>query len=151
MRLEELTKWRSNPGVPKHADIIALEELHNIRFPDDYRQYLIEYNGGHFCGEVFFSLGGKNLHVETLFGMHDTVPYCELCNKENMCVIDFNDPVEIVPIGNTSKNYLILMVVARDDGNGQIILKTYDEAYEAFDSFTEFVDNLKDRVATLGW
>jgi len=58
-------KFRLNPKLPD-ADVIAFEKLHNIRLPDDYREFLVNVgNGGAGPFYGIFPLG----QVEGPLGM----------------------------------------------------------------------------------
>lgn len=47
-----VTIHESNPPITD-ADIQALEQQLNIKFPDDYRRFLLAHNGGRPKPEVF--------------------------------------------------------------------------------------------------
>lgn len=38
--------------LPTEAEVAALESKVKIRFPDDFRRFLLEYNGGYFNDPV---------------------------------------------------------------------------------------------------
>lgn len=143
MNINELTHWKHD-HLPSEADIASLESKHGIRFPADYRDFLNSHNGGHFRGEVFFALEGVRFGLASLFGINVGYPQSELCGR-NLALIECNSPIEVVPIGRTEENFLLVIVVVDEEDFGHVILKTFDEAKKAFSSFSEFVGALKIR------
>ena len=149
MTINELAPWKRD-HCPSETDVASLESKHNIHFPVEYREFLKSHNGGHFGGELCFLFEGRRYSLDTLFGINVDVEASELCGgslylvDEN--VIDDNSPILYVPIGRTTKNYLLLLSIAQDEYFGCVILKTFDEAFDVFESFDDLISALERRV-----
>jgi hypothetical protein len=64
-------------GIPvTKADVEAFEQRHQIRLPQDYREFLLRHNGGTPVPSAFtFSDDpGSGSVVATLFSLHDKAP-----------------------------------------------------------------------------
>ena len=59
------------PQQPKlnEEDINTFEIEHNVVFPDDYKQFMLTYNGANFGGNSFVCLNGMNLAMKTIYGL----------------------------------------------------------------------------------
>jgi hypothetical protein len=131
--------------LPSDAQLSALEQRLGIVFPDDYRQFILEYNGGYFkCPEI--TPVGEGCPLETLqilFGIGPSHWEAELGRPSDIALFDDNDPPKIVPIGRTGMGGLIILDTAPGDGQGAIFLK------KAFGNFYYLLDGIEAFFALL--
>ena len=102
-----------------------LEQRIGVVFPDDYRRFLLEFNGGYFK-EPEITPVGEGCPLDTLamlFGIGASHWEAELCTPALMSLFDDNTPPKIVPIGSTGMGGLIILDTAPGDGRGEIYLK----------------------------
>lgn len=132
-------------ALPSKAQLAALEEQIAVRFPEDYRQFILEFNGGYFNEPEIMSVG-ENCPQDTLqilFGICASHPEAELGTPERISLFDHNDPPKIIPIGCTGMAGLIILDTAPGEGQGAIILK------QAFGDFHYLVDGIEAFIALL--
>lgn len=118
--------------LPCEKDIDELEERIKVRFPADYRSFLLEYNGGFFARPLIESPGDPcpTDQLRAMNGIRATHEIAELGRSRDLSLFTENDPPEVVPIGYTGMNYLILLVVAQDgEDYGHVLLRTFDESF----------------------
>lgn len=111
--------------LPSEDDIARLEARLNLRFPPDYRQFLLDYNGGWFGDhELAVPEDVWNDQIHCLYGIRADHEAGELGQPSDISLFDDNDPPQIVIIGHTSTNQLIVLGV-HPETYGQIFFKTY--------------------------
>ncbi len=117
--------------LPSEAQVRALERRIKVDFPEDYRGYLLEFNGGFFIEPEIAPIGAgcPEDALSYLNGLNATHPGAELGSIEDMNLFDDNDPPKIVPIGGTVTGGLIILDTAPGEGRGDIYLK---EAYGGY-------------------
>lgn len=117
--------------LPSEYEVTELESRLRVRLPPEYRQFLLQHNGGIF-DEPAIVLPGQQTAVDwlaILAGVRSPQPSFELGGIDGQglfppSIFDGNDPVQILPIGYTLKNGLIWLAVDLDgDDFGQIALK----------------------------
>lgn len=127
--------------LPTQAQLQALEQRIRIEFPEDYRNFVLRFNGGYFNEPdiVPTTAGCPEDALEYLCGIgasHDT---SELGNEHYLNLFDDNDPPQVVPIGSTSLGGLILLDTAPGDERGMIYLKVaFGSSYFLADGIDEF-------------
>jgi hypothetical protein len=108
-------------------------------FPDDYRQFLLQFNGGYFkCPEI--APVGQNCPLETLqilYGIGASHVEAELGLPRRTALFDDNNPPKIIPIGSTGMGGLIILDTAPGEGRGDIFLK---QAFGDFYYLTEAIE-----------
>jgi hypothetical protein len=131
--------------LPGEAQLSALEQRLGVVFPDDYRQFILEYNGGYFkCPEITPVGEGCPLEtLESLFGIGASHGVAELGRPSDIALFDDNDPPKIVPIGSTGMGGLIILDTAPGEGRGAIFLK------KAFGDFYYLLDGIEAFLALL--
>ena len=131
--------------LPSEVQIAELESRIGVRFPEDYRQFVSEFNGGYFkCPEITPVGEGCPLEtLEVLFGIGASHWEAELARPEDIALFDDNDPPKIVPIGSTGMGGLIILDTAPGEGQGAIFLK------KAFGTFYSLTDGIEAFLALL--
>ena len=131
--------------TPDEAQVAELEQRIGVRFPDDYRRFLLGFNGGYFKEPEITPVGeGCPLDtLEILFGIGASHWEAELCTTATMGSFDDNSPPKIVPIGRTGMGGLIILDTAPGEGRGSIFLK------KAFGDFYFLVEELEAFFALL--
>ena len=118
-----------------------------VTFPDDYRRYLLEFNGGYFNGPEITPVGeGCPLEVlEILCGIGASHEEAELGMPSDIALFDDNDPPKIVPIGYTGMGGLIILDTAPGEGQGAVFLKKeFGDFFYLTDGIEEFFGLLRD-------
>ncbi|QDU44930.1 SMI1 / KNR4 family protein [Symmachiella dynata] len=127
-------------------DVTYLEDEIGVALPKDYRKYLLEFNGGYF-DEPLITPPEKtwpNSWLESMYGIRAPHNFAEIGLLGDILTFDDNvpgSPPVIVPIGNTTKNYLILLDTSPED-NGSIYLRTFTETFQLSFGIEEFFDLL---------
>lgn len=111
--------------LPSEAQLLELEKQIGIRFPEDFRKFVLQFNGGYFEGPDIAPVdeGCPLESLDSLFGIGASHPTSELGRASDIALFDDNDPPKIVPIGSTSTGGLIILDTAPGEGNGAIFLK----------------------------
>lgn len=127
--------------LPTEEQVAALERRMGVAFPADYRDFLIEYNGGLFT-EPSIVPPDDDCPVDGLTflnGIAATHPTAELATPAELGTFDDNDPPQIVPIGYTLMGNLIFLVTHPDD-RGWIGLKKAwsDQSFFLADGIEDF-------------
>ena len=131
--------------LPSEAQLSTLEQQLRIVFPDDYRQFILEYNGGYFKEPEISPMGEgcPQDTLEILFGIGASHWEAELGRPGDISLFDDNDPPKIVPIGRTGMAGLIILDTAPGEGRGAIFLK------KAFGDFYYLLDGIEAFCALL--
>jgi hypothetical protein len=110
--------------LPTSQQVADLERRIGVPLPDDYRQFILDYNGGYFeRAEIAFEAEGCPLdNLRCLHGIGASHATSELATERHLAVFEGNDPPAVVPIGNTVAGGLILLVV-HAESLGCILLK----------------------------
>lgn len=136
---------RRNP-LPSEADVAALEGKLATKFPHDYRDFLLKYNGGRFSDPKFKTTGRPRTEDRLTFlnGIRATHPSEELASAGDLALFDDNDPTEILPIGYTIMGNLIFIILHPEDF-GAIGLKPASKTQSIFlgHSVQEFLQTIR--------
>jgi hypothetical protein len=133
--------------LPSERDIAELEKRTECRFPENYRQFLLQFNGGYFSDPEIAQVGDgfPNDSLRNLFGIRAPHEEAELGLPRRTALFDDNDPPKILPIGLTSMGGLIILDVAPGDGQGAIFLKVaFGGFHYLCESIEEFCELLKE-------
>ncbi len=109
-------------------------------FPNDFRRFLLEYNGGFFC-EPEITPVGRDCPKDALTflsGIGASHEVAELGRPLDLSVFDDNSPPKIVPIGGTPSGGLIILDTAPGEGRGEIYYK------QPFGDFYFLANNIED-------
>ncbi len=131
--------------LPNPGELAALEQCHGIVFSDDYRRFILDFNGGYFkCPEIT-PVGEEcpQATLQKLFGIGASHPTAELGRPRDIALFDDNDPPKILPIGSTGMGGLIILDTAPGGGKGTIFLK------QAFGDFYYLADGVEAFFALL--
>ena len=130
--------------LPSEAQLAELESRIGVRFPEDYREFILEFNGGYFkCPEITPVDGCPLETLQILLGIGASHEEAELGLPEDIALFDDNDPPQIVPIGYTGMGGLIILDTAPGDGQGAVFLK------KAFGDFYYLVECIEDFLGLL--
>jgi hypothetical protein len=131
--------------LPSEAQLAQLETRIGVRFPEDYRRFVLEFNGGYFNEPEITPVGeGCPLDtLEILCGIGASHSEAELATPSDLVLFDDNDPPKIIPIGRTGMAGLIILDTAPGEGQGAIFLK------KAFGDFYYLVDGIEAFLALL--
>jgi hypothetical protein len=111
--------------LPTEGQVRALEQRIQVAFPDDYRDFLLEYNGGYFTEPEItpVSEGCPQEALTFMHGFNASRNEAELGRPSDLSLFDDNSPPKIVPIGDTPLGSLILLDTAPGEERGTIYFK----------------------------
>src|SRR5262249_13482659 len=96
--------------LPSLASIANMEPEIGVVFPDDYRKFLLEYNGGWFTEpDIVAPPGAPEDALTFMHGIGASHPRAELARPHELAIWDDNDPPQIVPIGYTLMGYFVML------------------------------------------
>jgi hypothetical protein len=133
--------------LPTEAQVRALERRIQVTFPDDYRQFLLEYNGGYFTEPAIMPASEvcPQDALAFLSGIGASHPEAELGEPGALVLFDDNDPPKILPIGDTPLGSLIILDTAPGEGRGTIYFKqAFGDFYFLADGIEDFFDLLRE-------
>ncbi|REK19134.1 MAG: SMI1/KNR4 family protein [Planctomycetota bacterium] len=125
--------------LPREAQLEALERDINVTFPEDYRRFVLQYNGGYFNEPAIRPVddGCPLESLSMLYGIGASHEEAELGDPASLSLFEENDPPIAVPIGDTGTGGLILIHVEAE-GAGRIFLK------QAFGDFFYLADGIEE-------
>jgi hypothetical protein len=133
--------------LPTEAELQALETRIKIDFPEEFRQFILEFNGGYFDEPDIPSVseGCPDDALTFMCGFHPSHEEAELGRSLYLGLFDDNDPPKILPIGGTSMGSLIILDVAPGEGRGTIYFKeAFGDFYYLADGIEEFFGLLRE-------
>lgn len=133
--------------LPSEAQVAALEEKLGITFPEDYRDFLLRFNGGAFDDPTIEPTqeGCPQDMLNTLWGIGASIDSAELGEPGDIELFDDNVPPKVLPIGDTPMGSLILLDTAPGEENGMIYFdESFGESYYLADGIGEFFELLKE-------
>lgn len=144
--MKDLTFVERNNPVDKHA-ISLVEDQVGYEFPEDYREFLLKYNGG-LADEGVFDIPGRGQSSVIFFGINTKKSHSDL-------VLNFNDyrfrlPEKSIPIGFDPGGNLICLVLI--DGEWKVYFWDHEKENDPpavcnmvllNESFSEFIHSLK--------
>jgi hypothetical protein len=100
--------------LPSESQLTRLEQEIRVVFPDDYRRFVLDFNGGYFKRPEIAPVGeGCPLEaLESLYGIGASHPTSELGDPGHIGLFDDNEPPKIFPIGATPMGDLIILDTA---------------------------------------
>ncbi len=136
------------PPLPSEESISAIEDDLGITFPNHYRDFLLNYNGGWFgkYPEIHSDeYVVPKISLENMFGVDTGNEYLKLNDWPTIHLWDDNDPIIILPIGSTTSNYIIVLVAqVTEEDYGQIYLRTFDDIFFLAEDMEEFFELWRD-------
>lgn len=134
-------------SLPTEKQVADLEQGLGIQLPPDYRQFLLQYNGGVFRTPSIIppSKDCPEDGLKFLKGLAATYPCAELASEPDLTLFDDNDPPQILPIGNTLMGNLIFLITHPED-RGIIGLKKAfsDQSFFLASGIEEFFGLLRE-------
>jgi len=134
--------------LTSEGPIADLERKIGIRLPDEYRRYLLTYNGGAFNDPIMSAVDEQCPEdcLDVLFGITEQPRACNLENPTYLNLFDDNFPAIILPIGYTLMGNLLVLRTEPDDELGWILLKIQDsdDYFVLAKSINEFFGRLKE-------
>jgi hypothetical protein len=135
--------------LPTEEQLSDLERRIGIVFPDDYRRFLLEFNGGYFHDPTIAPVGEvcPQAFLAFLSGIGASHDESELGRSFDLSLFDDNDPPKIVPIGGTPIDGLIILDTAPGEGRGEIYYKQpFGDFYFLADNIEEFFGLLREQT-----
>lgn len=132
-------------------DVADLECGLRIRLPESFKEYLRVFNGGEFTNSSFDrpliwlddqpSIPSERLEFMRGVGSQSDRP---MGRRDDIDLIEENwEPLQLLPIGETERGSLILLVVIPEDDYGQILLKTFYTTIWLSDDISGFFRRLE--------
>ncbi len=135
--------------LPTEQQVVNLERRIRVELPVDYRQFILEFNGGYFTEpEIVPPVDECPLdRLTSLRGIRASHPSAELASDSDLSLFTDNDPVQTLPIGYTIMGNL-LAVITHPEGRGSIFLKKAysDQWFELADGIEAFFSLLREPV-----
>lgn len=126
--------------LPTEEQVKSIEERFKSQIPEQYRNFILNYNGGYFKNAKFKAKGKENfLHL--LFGVTPEDKSSDLVR--GVYLFDDNDPVSLLPIGVTDIGDLLFIMIG-DVEDGEIGLKIAfsDEYFQLAPDFKSFIKSI---------
>jgi hypothetical protein len=133
--------------LPAEEQLAELERRIDIVLPDDYRRFILEFNGGYFREPRITPVGDgcPQDALTYMSGIGASHEYAELGRPSWMMLFEDNMPPKILPIGYTAMGGLIILDTAPGDGRGEIYYKqAFGEFYWIAESIEEFFTLLRE-------
>jgi hypothetical protein len=141
---------RNRFPLPSEADVRAVETRIKVTLPDDFRQFILEFNGGYFDDPVITPVveSCPDESLSFLCGIRPSHEEAELGREFYLSLFGDNDPPKIVPIGGTPLGSLIILDTAPGEGRGNIYFKqAFGDFYYLADGIEEFFGLLRDSAS----
>jgi len=135
--------------------LAAFEQAYGVRLPDDYRSFLLNYNGGYPSPSVidFIQYGSEQSDiVNNLFGIHEGEYWANL--DWHLQMLEDRIPMGFIPIGDDPGGNVYLLGVM-GEFVGKVYFWDHEEEAQLYDkepdfenmsfiaiSFTEFLNKL---------
>lgn len=132
----------------RDEDIVTFELRHNVKFPADYREFMLEYNGGNFTGNYFQSPSGIEFVIQKIYSLGEgghrdlNVHY-----MQDDCPKAYANG--IIVIGrDVGGGCLLLAMRGKESGtiyylDDEELLRPSSGYVKIAESFSEFMDGLK--------
>ena len=135
--------------LPSEKQIADFEQRIGVELPDDYRRYILDYNGGFFTEPQIVPVVERcpTDRLTFMHGLGATHPVAELASDHNLGLFDNNYPAQVLPIGYTLMGNLILLIT-HPEHRGCIMLKRafYNEYFFLAVGIEQFFALLRDLV-----
>jgi hypothetical protein len=114
---------RGRFSLPTEVQLEESEQHIDLVFPEDFRQFILEYNGGYFRDPQITPLGvGCPQDALTLLsGIGASHDIAELGESSTIDLFEENRPPKVVPIGYTTMGGLIILDTAPGEGRGDLL------------------------------
>jgi len=135
--------------LPTEKQLAELEQRIGIVFPNDYRRFILEFNGGYFHDPMIVPAedGCPQGILSFMNGIGASHEEAELGLSFDLSLFDDNVPPKIVPIGGTPMGGLIILDTAAGEGRGEIYYKqAFGDFYWIAENIEEFFTLLRDQT-----
>jgi hypothetical protein len=131
--------------LPNREQLDGLEQRIRVAFPEDYRRFILEFNGGYFNDPEIPPVGeSPPSRLACLSGIGASHWEAELGCDVYLSLFDDNDPPRILPIGHAPTGGLIILST-RPESHGAIFFKqAYGDFYHIADGIEEFFGLLRE-------
>jgi hypothetical protein len=126
-------------------ELSRFEERFKVVLPKDYRDFLLETNGGYYNDVVLIDpVSERVLRLDYLHGLYSEPNGCARLD-DGIFLFDGNVPVIVLPIGATTGGHLFFLSFDDNGVEEGIALKLAFENESVYlaDTFTEFFGMLK--------
>ena len=134
-------------------DIDGIEAHIGIHLPEEYRAFLLRYNGGRPTPRAFPIEGLANNPFGVIldfFGIDDTVESCNL--DWNVETMNGRLPANLLPIACDDGGDLICLSLFGEDADSVLFwdrhkekgAPSYENVFKIASSFTEFIDGVRE-------
>jgi hypothetical protein len=137
--------------LPGEAKLAELEERIRVSIPDDYRNFILQFNGGYFTEPEIepVSEGCPLDGLRSVFGIGAPDGLTELGNPADLALFDDNDPPEFIPIGSTAMGGLIILIVTGEESGCILLKQAFGDFSFLADGIEEFFSLLRDHVTQI--
>ena len=135
--------------LPTESNIADLEGRIGVSLPDDYREFILDFNGGYFTEPDIVPPSDEcpTDCLTCMRGIGATFPGAELARPRDLALFDDNDPPQIVPVGYTMMGGLIILVTHPNE-RGRILYKeAFGGSYFLAHGIEEFFELLHEPTA----
>ncbi|MDC4617476.1 SMI1/KNR4 family protein [Acinetobacter baumannii] len=139
-----LTEEYKNPSIVDINMLKDLEDKYNLVLTEEYKNFLLETNGGVPSKSIFDLTKKKDVVIGHFFTLYSKVEMYTLENNNNS-LISF--PMGYFSIGDTvNGDYILINLILNDSDYGAILIFFHekDELKKVSNSFNEFLDKLHD-------
>jgi len=132
--------------LPNGKQVAELESRLGVAFPGDYRQYLLEFNGGTFDDPEILSpeehFPRRGLSV--MYGVASPFPGTELGEPWEINLFDNNDPLIALPIGGTSLGDLVILCMEVEDLGAVYFKQASGDWFRIAEGIVDFFATLRE-------
>ncbi len=126
-------------------NIAAFEKKNNITLPEEYKKFLMKYNGGR-TPKTKFKINKVSSDVRGFYGLGNADEYFNFQKLiDNMNILEEFIEDEMLPIATTDFGDYIVISISKEE-NGHIFFKYHDRGKKYIkltDTLSEFTDKCK--------
>ena len=126
------------------SNILKFETQYNITLPDDYKRFLVKYNGG-YTPKTKIRVGRISSDIRGLFGYENNDPHLNILSFFKEPVLkDFLD-MGFIPIGTNVFGDYFLICISKDN-YGKIFFRYHDKKRNDIfvaENFSSFITKCK--------
>jgi hypothetical protein len=133
--------------LPNEKQVIVFERRIASKLPPDFRQYILELNGGFFDDAEIVPDHDEcpSSILSDMNGLGSPHPDFELNQPGGWRLFDDNDPPKVIPIGGTPMGDFIMLVTELGENPGTILFKqAFGEFYFLAEGIEEFFGLLRE-------
>jgi hypothetical protein len=131
--------------LPSEEQVLALEKRIGLNLPADYRDYILNFNGGYFSEPEIETddeeSGGDGLHY--MFGIDSGHECSELADSVTLSIFEEIGPM-FFPIGYTALGGFIVIVIEEADWGTVYLKKAWGDFHYLADDVEEFFGLLRE-------